>query len=96
MANDSQPLSLSIDGAALEQRLNSLARISEAPTPIVTRILYSEADMRCRDFIRQAAREIGLDVREDAVGNLFARWNGSEPALPVVGTGSHTDAVPNA
>jgi N-carbamoyl-L-amino-acid hydrolase len=35
-------------------------------------------------------------VREDAVGNTFARWNGSDPDAPAVGTGSHIDAIPNA
>ena len=35
-------------------------------------------------------------VREDAVGNTFARWAGAEPDLPPVATGSHIDAIPNA
>jgi len=35
-------------------------------------------------------------VRQDAVGNIFALWTGSDPAAPVVGTGSHIDAIPNA
>ena len=35
-------------------------------------------------------------MREDAVGNTFARWEGSEPDLAPVGTGSHIDAIPNA
>jgi len=30
------------------------------------------------------------------VGNTFARWAGSEPALAAVATGSHIDAIPNA
>ncbi len=35
-------------------------------------------------------------MREDAVGNTFARWIGAEPELAPVGTGSHIDAIPNA
>ena len=35
-------------------------------------------------------------MREDAVGNTFARWQGSDPTLAPVGTGSHIDAIPNA
>ena len=35
-------------------------------------------------------------MREDAVGNTFARWHGHEPQLPAVATGSHIDAIPNA
>jgi N-carbamoyl-L-amino-acid hydrolase len=40
--------------------------------------------------------EAGLGVRQDAIGNIFARWNGADPQAPAVGTGSHTDAIPNA
>jgi N-carbamoyl-L-amino-acid hydrolase len=35
-------------------------------------------------------------VREDAVGNTFMRWEGSQPSLAAVATGSHIDAIPNA
>jgi len=38
----------------------------------------------------------GLEIRQDAIGNMFARWVGSDPAAPAVGTGSHIDAIPNA
>jgi hypothetical protein len=34
--------------------------------------------------------------REDAMGNIFGRWQGSEPALGSVLTGSHCDAIPLA
>ena len=71
-----------VDSAALARRLQELALISEAPAPVVTRVLFSEADQRGRDYVRRSAREAGLSVREDAVGNIFARWAGSEPTLP--------------
>jgi len=35
-------------------------------------------------------------LREDAVGNIFARWPGQDGSLPPVATGSHIDAIPNA
>ena len=87
---------IKIDGAGLQRRIDELALISEAPAPVVTRVLFSEADIRGREYVRRAAREAGLAVREDAVGNIFARWEGSEPGLPAVASGSHTDAIPNA
>lgn len=34
--------------------------------------------------------------REDAMGNIFARWEGSDPAAGSVLTGSHCDAIPLA
>lgn len=96
MSIASNDLDLSIDSAGLERRIAELALISEAPAPIVTRVLFSEADLRGRDYVRGCAREAGLSVREDAVGNIFARWEGNEPGLPAVASGSHTDAIPNA
>jgi N-carbamoyl-L-amino-acid hydrolase len=90
------PMKIAIDGAALQRKIDELALISEAPPPVVTRVLYSEADLRGRAYIRRTAREAGLSIREDAVGNLFARWEGSEPGLAPAGTGSHVDAIPNA
>jgi len=35
-------------------------------------------------------------LRRDAIGNTFVRWPGLDPKAPVVGTGSHIDAIPNA
>ena len=35
-------------------------------------------------------------MRQDAIGNTFARWSGSDPEAAAVGTGSHIDAIPNA
>ncbi len=32
--------------------------------------------------------EAGLHIREDAVGNTFARWTGSEPELPPIPQGA--------
>jgi ureidoglycolate amidohydrolase len=46
--------------------------------------------------MKARCEKAGLTVREDAIGNTFARWNGSDPVAPVVGTGSHIDAIPNA
>ena len=86
--------SLSID--RLIGELNALAQISEAEPPVVTRIVFSEADLRARTYIKGLCRDAGLNVSEDAVGNTFARWQGSDPTLAPIGTGSHIDAIPNA
>ncbi|HWY74847.1 MAG TPA: M20 family metallo-hydrolase [Verrucomicrobiae bacterium] len=87
---------LAIDSDRLQQQLEELARISSAPAPVVTRILFSDADRRARQYVKRLCLEAGLEVREDAVGNTFARWRGSNPQLPPVATGSHIDAIPNA
>jgi ureidoglycolate amidohydrolase len=76
--------------------LMALAAISEAEPPVVTRVVFGEADMRARAYVRGLCEAAGLRVSHDAIGNTFARWEGSEPGLAPVGTGSHIDAIPNA
>ena len=85
-----------IDGDRLNRELHELGAISAEPAPVVTRVVYTEADMRARRYFRALCIEAGLDVREDPVGNTFARWKGVDPDLAPVGTGSHIDAIPNA
>lgn len=85
-----------LDINRLMAELAVLALISEAEPPVVTRVVFGEADLRARAYMKGLCREAGLAVREDAVGNTFARWVGSEPELAAVATGSHIDAIPNA
>jgi N-carbamoyl-L-amino-acid hydrolase len=85
-----------VDIDRLQRQIDELASISEAPAPVVTRVLFSDADLLGRQFIRNLYREAGLFLREDAVGNLFARWSGTQPDAAPVATGSHIDAIPNA
>src|SRR5579871_3178019 len=85
---------LSIDGMIAE--LHALAQISEAEPPVVTRVVFSPADLRARAYVKGLCADAGLTISEDAVGNTFARWEGAQPDLAPIGTGSHIDAIPNA
>ncbi len=76
--------------------LMALAQITEAEPPAVTRVVFGEADQRARAYVKGLCAAAGLTVSEDAVGNTFARWQGSDPTLAPIGTGSHIDAIPNA
>ena len=89
-------MNISIDIARLQREIDELSLISENPSPVVTRVLFSEADLRARAFVKKLCGEAGLILREDAVGNIFARWEGIDKAAPAVATGSHIDAIPNA
>ncbi|KVI00792.1 Peptidase M20 [Cynara cardunculus var. scolymus] len=86
--------SFSVDSLNLQKQIDELSSFSDSPAPSVTRILYSENDVLARRFIKNLMAHAGLSVREDAVGNIFGRWKGSEPDLSVVSTGSHIDAIP--
>ncbi len=90
------PMALYIDQQQLQNELETLAGFSSEAAPVVTRVIYSEADRQARSWFKSLLDETGLSVREDAIGNTFARWTGRDPALPAIGTGSHIDAIPNA
>jgi ureidoglycolate amidohydrolase len=89
-------MNVSIDSERLQSDIEELASISNAEAPAVTRIVFTPTDMKARAWLIKRCEAAGLVVRQDAIGNTFARWNGSEPGAPVVGTGSHIDAIPNA
>jgi ureidoglycolate amidohydrolase len=89
-------MNLTIDRDRVLSEIETLASFSDAEPPAVTRIVFTPTDLKARAWMKARCDEAGLTVREDAVGNTFARWNGSDPAAPVVGTGSHIDAIPNA
>lgn len=95
-ALSAQSLRIVIDIDRLNQELETLASFSDTPSPSVTRIVFSGADRRAREYVKGLCRDAGLAVREDAVGNIFARWNGERPEEAAVATGSHIDAIPNA
>ena len=87
-------LALAIDSARIEAELAELAGFSDSAAPSVTRIVFSATDGKARTWLKARLREADLEVREDAVGNTFARWPGTDKGA--VGTGSHIDAIPNS
>jgi ureidoglycolate amidohydrolase len=89
-------MKLEIDQQRLNSEIETLAAISDAEPPAVTRIVFTPTDLKARAWVIARCEEAGLAVRQDAIGNIFARWNGADPAAPAVGTGSHIDAIPNA
>jgi ureidoglycolate amidohydrolase len=89
-------MNLEVDQDRLTKEIEELAAISEAEPPAVTRIVFSSADLKARAWLIARCEKAGLAVRQDAIGNIFARWVGSMPNAPAIGTGSHIDAIPNA
>ena len=78
----------------LEQRILALGRFGANPAGGVTRVAFSGADIAGREYIMSLMRVAGLEVRIDAAGNIIGRRAGTDPALPVIMTGSHSDSVP--
>ena len=89
-------MKIAIDSERLTHELETLATFSDAPAPAVTRVVFSDRDLQARAWFRRLCGSEGLALRDDAVGNMFARWRGIEPSLAPVGTGSHIDAIPHS
>jgi ureidoglycolate amidohydrolase len=93
-------MKIQIDQARLTNELQTLAKFTGAESvsdgTSVTRVVFSPDDLRARVWLKELAAAEGFEIRDDAVGNIFIRWTGTEPQLPAVATGSHTDAIPHA
>lgn len=87
-------MDLNVDIARTTAELDRLAQFSDVPTPAVQRVVFTPTDLAARRYLTDLFAEAGLSVRVDPVGNIFARWEGTNPSLPAVATGSHTDAIP--
>jgi ureidoglycolate amidohydrolase len=89
-------MKLAIEQNRLMSEIEALAAFSDAEPPAITRVVFTPTDLKARAWMKDRCQQIGLSVRQDPAGNTFARWVGSDPQSPVVGTGSHIDAIPNA
>ncbi|HTB41721.1 MAG TPA: hydantoinase/carbamoylase family amidase [Reyranella sp.] len=74
-----------------------LERIGHDTTdsPGITRAAWSRNEETAADHIRAFARRHGLQVLNDAFGNIQVLLPGVDPATPCVTTGSHLDSVPH-
>ena len=86
---------VTINAQRLESRIATLAEIGATPGGGVHRVAFSETDREGREHVASLMRAAGLQVRIDAAANLIGRREGSDPALPPILFGSHTDTVPN-
>ncbi|MBA4344497.1 MAG: Zn-dependent hydrolase [Methylibium sp.] len=85
---------LRIDGQRLWNSLMELARIGATDKGGVCRLALTELDKQGRDLVTRWAREAGMNVTVDKIGNAFMRRSGRNNALPPVMTGSHIDTQP--
>jgi len=86
---------LRINADRLWSSLMELAKIGATPKGGVKRLTLTQEDRGARDLFARWARGTGLDVEVDAIGNVFARRAGADPALAPVAMGSHLDSQPS-
>jgi N-carbamoyl-L-amino-acid hydrolase len=84
---------VSIDGDRLVATMKEQAEIGGTENGGLHRLTLSDEDRRIRDWFTEQCEAIGLDVRVDEFGNMFARRDGREDRKPVL-LGSHLDSQP--
>lgn len=78
----------------LWKTINDLAAITIENQPW-TRRSFTAKYNEGREWLINEMREIGLEVKKDEGANVIGRLIGTEPNLPPIVIGSHTDTVPN-
>ena len=85
---------LRINGDRLWASLMELAKIGATDKGGVCRLTLTDLDKQGRDLVTGWAREAGMSVVIDKIGNGFMRRPGRNNALPPIMTGSHIDTQP--
>ncbi|PJI98996.1 N-carbamoyl-L-amino-acid hydrolase [Acidovorax sp. 69] len=85
---------LRINGDRLWSSLMELAQIGATPKGGVCRLTLTDLDKQGRDLVTRWAREAGMSVTIDQIGNGFMRRPGRNNNLPPIMTGSHIDTQP--
>ena len=85
---------LRINGDRLWASLMELAKIGATEKGGVKRLTLTDLDMQGRDLVVGWARDAGMSVTIDQIGNVFMRRDGTNNALPPIMTGSHIDTQP--
>lgn len=84
-----------IDAEKVMFYLEELYQCGKQPDGTFSRIAYSKEDQEGRRLFAGWFAEIGISTRVDEAGNLIARMEGRNPALPAILLGSHLDTVPD-
>lgn len=84
------------DKKRIQCLIDGMNSFNSSPEYGTTRILFTEPEIKNREYVKKEMEKLGLTVTEDAIGNIFATLLGSEPDKAPVWTGSHIDTVPNS
>jgi beta-ureidopropionase / N-carbamoyl-L-amino-acid hydrolase len=85
---------LRINAQRLWSSLMALAEIGATPKGGVCRLALTDQDQQGRALVTAWAKDAGMSVTLDQVGNCFMRRAGRNPDLPPIMAGSHIDTQP--
>lgn len=79
-------------GTLIMQRVEELALISESSEGLTRRFATPE-HRRVNQLATHWMELAGMQVHEDAIGNVIGRYEGESPSAPAIMLGSHLDTV---
>ncbi|MFJ7684420.1 Zn-dependent hydrolase [Peribacillus butanolivorans] len=83
---------LLINGERLSKTLEKFADFGRTVNNGVTRLSLTEEDRLVRDYFCSCCKELGMTIKVDDLGNIYATLAGIEDKPPIV-MGSHMDTV---
>ena len=86
---------LKVNQERLERSIFDLAQFGIDEKGETHRVAFSDADIEARSWMVNQMEDAGLEVHIDFAGNIIGKRPGTDPTLPILGFGSHIDAVPN-
>src|SRR5262249_12762750 len=90
------PKDLRVQRSRISQHLQALSEFGKNAQGGVSRVAYSDADLKGRQYVMTLMREAKLEVTIDAAGNIVGTRPGSDPSLKPLLIGSHIDSVPES
>ena len=89
-----QSMTPTIDPDRLWQSIMDIAAIGPTPEGGSCRLALTPEDAEARALFLRWCRDLNLHHEQDAIGNMFLRREGTDPAASAVAFGSHLDTVP--
>lgn len=77
------------------ENLDTLKQFTATPGNGCTRLPFTKEARDAVDYLKRVMSEAGLEVWEDAAGNVFGMLKGEDTNAPCVMMGSHYDSVTN-
>lgn len=85
-----------IDSERFKAEFDDISKFGALSGGGITRLAFSKEEKEAREYLKRIILKSGMSIREDEVGNIFARFDKVEnPNLSAVSVGSHIDSVPN-
>ena len=83
------------DENRMQDKIATISQFGATGNGGITRYSLSDEDLLARKEFVNRMKAIGAEIKTDDMGNVYATLKGSDPTLPAIVTGSHSDSVKN-